>query len=175
MNQHSTTVAEAREAWHTAIHADGGTCPVCERFGKVYVRALNRTMALGLQWLYGENEKKGVREWIDVPNTAPKFVLRSNQLASLRWWGLVERQLPDPDDKTRKHSGMWRITLRGCDFVEGLVAVPFKVHTYNAEAIGSSSESVLFKDIIGEFNCGNTVNAVSSLADRLTARRPYKE
>lgn len=162
------TIQEAKDAWHATIHADGGQCPVCERFGKVYTRVLNKTMMHGLQWLYDANMQKGLREWVNVPETAPKEVLRSNQLASLRWWGLVERQLPAPDDKKSKHSGKWRITLRGCDFVEGKLEVPLKVQTYNAEAIGFSDDLVTFSKVRGDFDYGSLVTAAapSSLASK---------
>ncbi len=125
--------------WHTTIHGDGGECPTCERFGKVYSRGLNDTMAKSLEWLYDQNTKQGVRTWINVPSTAPAEVIRTNQLPSLRWWGLVERELPAPGSK-QKHSGNWRVTLRGADFVEGKMLVPKKVMTYNGEAVGYSDE-----------------------------------
>ena len=146
------TIQDAREAWKKTIHGDGGVCPCCDRFGKVYARALNKTMILSLQWLYKANQEAGLREWIDVPNTAPKSVLRSNQLASLRWWGLVERQLPDPEDKKVKHSGKWRVTLRGLDFVEGSLLVPRKVSTYNGEVVSFSDDEVAIKDVVADFN-----------------------
>jgi len=144
MSSHQT-LQEARSGWKSTIHGDGGICPCCDRWGKVYSRAINSTMALSLQWLYDANMKAGVRCWVDVPNSAPKEVLRSNQLATLRWWGLVERELPDPEDKKRKFSGNWRITLRGMDFVEGRALVPKKVMTYNGDVVGSSDEMTTFE------------------------------
>ena len=151
------TIQEAREAWKATIHGDGGTCPCCERFGKVYARALNKTMVASLKWLASQNVEKGLREWIDVPNTAPKSVLRSNQLATLRWWGLVERQLPDPNDKKVKHSGMWRVTLRGMDFVEGRLLVPKKVSTYNGEVVGVSDEVIAIGEVKAGFDYEATI------------------
>lgn len=147
-----TTLLDAKAGWRKTIHGKGGNCPCCERFGKVYARALNKTMVESLKWLADQNTAKGLREWIDVPNTAPKAVLRSNQLASLRWWGLVERQLPDPGDKKAKHSGMWRVTLRGMDFVEGRLLVPKKVSTYNGEVVSTSDEMVSITSLFPGFN-----------------------
>ena len=145
------SIQDAKEVWRKTIHGDGGVCPCCERWGKVYTRTINKTMAASLQWLYDETLKSvgQIGNWVDVPNTAPKSVLRSNQLPSLRWWGLVERQLPDPQDKAKKHSGMWRITLRGIDFVEGKHLVPKKILTYNTEAVGFGDELVNFKTASG--------------------------
>lgn len=144
----SDTLKQARSDWHATIHGDGGNCPVCERWGKVYSRNINRTMARSLQWLYDAQQKASdLRTWIDVPNTAPKHVLRTNQLATLRWWGLIERKPEDLEDKTQKHTGLWRITLRGMDFVEGKIRVPKTVKTYNAEPVGYGKELVSFTDV----------------------------
>jgi hypothetical protein len=104
-------------------------------------------MASSLKWLYTQNQAKGFREWIDVPNTAPKEVLRSNQLPTLRWWGLVERESPDPKSK-KKHSGHWRITLKGMDFVEGKTLVPKKVMTYNGDVVGMSDDDTNYEDCL---------------------------
>lgn len=142
----TTELEQLRQSWKATIHGDGGKCPCCERFGKVYARGINETMANSLRWLYNKNNEKGLREWIDVPNTADKEVLRTNQLATLRWWGLVERMTPPPDEKKNKtkHSGMWRITLKGLDFVEGRADVPRQVFTYNAEPVGFSDDKTTF-------------------------------
>lgn len=147
-----TTLNQARQQWRDTIHKDGGVCPCCDRWGKVYGRGINATMAASLEWLYTVNLAKGLRTWIDVPNTAPKSVVRSNQLATLRWWGLVERQSPSPDDKSVKHTGMWRITLRGMDFVEGKILIPKKVFTYNGEVVSFGSEEVAFAECKGKFD-----------------------
>lgn len=133
------SLASLRSGWKDTIHGDGGKCPVCDRFGAVYDRKINESMAKALLWLYDRNTDLGVRTWIDVPNTAPASLLRTNQLSTLRWWGLVERQQPEPGSKT-KHSGMWRITLKGADFVEGKLLVPLKVFTYAGEVVGFSDE-----------------------------------
>lgn len=134
-----------RHSWNKTIHGDGGKCPCCDRFGKVYSRTINETMAKSLEWLYKQNTTKGLREWIDVPNSAGKEILRTNQLSLLRWWDLVGRQTPSPTDKKHKgkHSGMWRITLKGMDFVEGKAVVPYKVHTYAGEVVGQTDDNLI--------------------------------
>lgn len=143
----TTELEQLRAAWKSTIHGDGGACPCCDRFGKVYARAINETMAKSLQWLYNKNNEKGLREWIDVPNSAGTEVLRTNQLSTLRWWGLVERMTPPPDEKKNKtkHSGMWRITLKGMDFVEGRTTVPRQVFTYNADVVGFSEDITTYE------------------------------
>lgn len=127
-----------RHQWRDTIEHEGGHCPVCDRWGKVYPRAINRTMARSLIWL---TQAKPVKDgWVDVPAQAPKWLVRSNQLPTLRWWGLVERMPHDSGEK--KFSGMWRVTQSGHDFVDGKVTVPHKVFTYNGEVEGVSLETV---------------------------------
>lgn len=134
-----TELEQLRQTWKSTIHGDGGKCPCCDRFGKLYSRTINKTMATALKWLVEQNQQKGLREWIDVPNTAPPYVLRGYQLTTLRWWGLVERELPDPK-VNKKHSGHWRATLKGIDFVEGRVEVPRKAYHYDGDAVGFSDD-----------------------------------
>ena len=131
-----------RQQWRETIEHEGGKCPVCDRWGKVYPRAINRTMARSLIWL---TQAKPVKDdWVDVPVQAPKWLVRSNQLATLRWWGLVERMAHDAGEK--KFSGMWRVTDFGRAFVEGLATVPKKVFTYKGEVEGVSLETVKIRD-----------------------------
>lgn len=133
---------EMRNAWRETIEHEGGHCPVCDRWGKVYARPINRTMARALLWLCrAESEKEG---WVDVPAAAPRWLVRSNQLPTLRWWNLVERKEHEEDEK--KYSGFWKPTRLGLDFVEGLAEVPKKVYTYKGEVEGFSDEKVKFRD-----------------------------
>ena len=128
------TVDVARSIWQHTIEEKGGHCPVCERWGKVYSRAINSTMAHSLIWLCSAPANED--GWVDVPNHAPRAVIRSNQLPTLAWWDLVER-LENKDSK-QKHSGMWRPTQKGFDFVHKGIQVPKTVYTYNnnVEAFG---------------------------------------
>jgi hypothetical protein len=118
------------KTWNEVIHGDGGHCPVCQRWGKVYVRNINQTMARSLIWLCRTWLANQPKEWVDVPNTAPRSVIRTNQLPTLAWWGLVERCQRNDNNKT-KYSGLWRPTQKGWDFFNGTVKVPHKVYTYN--------------------------------------------
>lgn len=132
---------EAKLWWQKTIYNDGGDCPCCGRWGKVYPRSINVTMAKSLVWL-GDHSS-----WVDVPNTAPRWVLRSNQLPTLRWWGLVERMENSPDSD-QKHSGVWRVTSRGRDFLSGYYAVPKKVFTYDGWPVKWSEEEVFLDDCL---------------------------
>ena len=129
--------SKVRKEWEKTIHSEGGFCPVCDRWGKVYKRKLNVTMVRSLIWL--TKESKGA--WVDVPNKAPRSVVSSNQLSSLKWWGLIERQEPEPNSK-KKFSGFWKPTQLGLDFVANNVLVPLAVYTYNDQVEAFSNERV---------------------------------
>jgi hypothetical protein len=118
------------KSWSEVINGEGGHCPTCGRWGKVYARTLNKTMARSFIWLC-RVAAKDPQAWVDVPNTAPRSVIRTNQLPTLAWWGLVERCHKN-DVNTTKYSGLWRPTLKGWDFYSGRISVPNKVFTYNS-------------------------------------------
>jgi hypothetical protein len=126
---------------------DGGDCPCCGRFSKIYARPINATMSRSLCWLVQAFKTCGA--WINVPVCGPKFVLRSKQLSTLQWWRLIE---PKPNDnpkvKTVRDSGLWRPTQRGIDFVEGKIRVPRKVLTLFGNVIGYSSDEVSIQDTL---------------------------
>ncbi len=127
-----------RDAWRHTIEDEGGYCPVCARWGKIYGRSLNETMARSLIWLVSTPLENG---WVDVPLKGPRWLVRSNQLPTLKWWGLVERCPADEKSKI-KHSGLWRPTDLGYDFVRSAVRVPKKVFTYNDQVEAHSTETV---------------------------------
>ena len=137
------TLEQLRDAWRGTIEDTGGHCPVCDRWGKVYARPINRTMAKSLIWLcHAHSEADG---WVDVPKTGPRWVVQSNQLPTLRWWGLVERKGNEGETKT-KHSGLWRPTDKGLLFVHHGARVPRQVFTYNDTVQGYSTETVAVVD-----------------------------
>ena len=136
-----------RSDWRKTIEGDGGTCPCCDRWGRVYGRGINKTMARSLIWLahHSQGEK-----WVDVPLLAPRWLVRSNQLPTLRWWGLVQRL--DTDDPQQKHSGFWRATTLGLQFAANEVQVPKKAFTYNAAVEYFGEEMVRISDCVERFS-----------------------
>jgi hypothetical protein len=135
-----------RDQWRRTIESDGGHCPVCDRWGRIYARGINKTMAHSLIWLLFAEHEDG---WVDVPSKAPKWLIRSNQLSTLRWWDLVER-CPN-DDPKNKHSGMWRVTELGEKFVNRRVSIPEKVFTYNGEVEGKSNRLVTINECFDDY------------------------
>lgn len=136
-----------RDAWGRTIAHDGGHCPVCDRWGKIYLRNINVTMAHGLMWLCRQTgDEDG---WINVPVVGPQWLVRSNQLATLHWWNLVERKSKDETHKA-KFSGIWRPTQLGKDFASGQARVPKSVYTYNNMVMRYSTQEVLISECLEE-------------------------
>lgn len=138
---------DIQKSWHEVISGKGGHCPTCHRWGKIYSRILNKTMAKSLVWLCQEKARTQ-KDWVDVPNTAPRFVIRSNQLPILATWELVERCPKSRVDarqfkvNTTKYSGLWRPTAKGWDFYHGKITVPERAFTYNNVVLEYGSKRV---------------------------------
>jgi hypothetical protein len=114
-------------------------------------------MAQSLVWL--ANQSAG-GAWVDVPKTGPRWLVRSNQLPTLRWWGLVERRASE--DNAKKHSGLWRATEKGVLFAQNRLLVPKKVYTYNAEVEYFGKELVSIQDCTESFD----YSAVMGIEDK---------
>ena len=135
-----------REEWRQVIEGEGDRCPCCDRWGRIYKRHINETMARSLMWLCDAPTEKG---WVNVPVHAPRWLVRSNQLPTLRWWELVERA--GSDDVKKKHSGLWRPTDLGRAFASGKVAVPKTVFTYNGTREKYGDEEVFISECFGTY------------------------
>lgn len=142
-------ISELREGWNHIITHKGGNCLVCGRWGKVNPRIINRTMARSFIWLCKEKLKRPNNKWIDVQGTAPRSVLRTSQLASMKYWGLIERPRVEHSKENPskvKHTGLWCPTERGWQFYYGTLAVPRKVFVYNDHVLKESEELTLIKE-----------------------------
>ena len=143
----STTLEEARARLREGVR-EGTWCPCCDRWAQAYWRTINKTMARGLQWLA---MRAGMETgyYVDI-TTPPAWLLRSNQLATLRWWGLIERA-PN-DDPKKKSSGMWALTNLGRHFIRGNVAVPRRVCTLFGDVVDQSDDTITVHDIQHHFD-----------------------
>tara|TARA_R110000868_G_scaffold140583_1_gene356351 strand:+ start:15896 stop:16366 length:471 start_codon:yes stop_codon:yes gene_type:complete len=135
-----TLLSEAVKSWKSTISDKGGHCPCCERWGRIYKRPINETMARAVIWLM--RTQAGSGGWVDVPNKGPRWLVRSNQLPTLRWWGLVERL--GTDDPDQKHSGLWRPTEKGILFAHGRIRVPKFAYSYNNDVVDMSYDELIW-------------------------------
>jgi hypothetical protein len=136
---------------------DGVECPCCKGFVRRYKRKFNATMSRSLIWLVRAWETNG-NNWVDVPKTAPRWLVRSNQLPTVRWWGMVER--PPSGDSAQKHSGLWRPTQKGVDFAHGLIKVPERAVTFHGVVEDLVGQDVSVKETLGtKFDYGELMSA----------------
>ena len=140
-------LSEAREQWIKTIEGDGGKCPCCDRWGKIYPRHINATMSRSLIWV--TKNAVDLDGWINIPKAGPRFIVRSNQLPTLRWWGLVERY--PSDDPAKKHSGLWRATELGKSFANNMISIPKTVFTYAGDVVEFSDERVRCPDTFNTY------------------------
>jgi hypothetical protein len=143
------TLDEARE-WVSENLEDGAECPCCGQLAKLYKRKLNSSMARSLIWLV-RHAGPVAREWVDVAQEAPKWLLKSRELPKLAHWGLIEEMPKDPDDTTRRTSGTWRPTEEGVDFVYVRIKATARVHLYNNTLEGfDEDEYITIKQALGK-------------------------
>lgn len=126
---------------------EGVQCPCCGQLARLYKRALNSAMARSLIWLVGESGPN--LDWVDVPNTAPKWLLKSRELPKLVHWGLIEEMPKDPLDTSKRTSGWWRPTSKGRQFAKNTIKVPKRVHLYNNAVQRFDPEEISILDALG--------------------------
>lgn len=133
---------------------------MCRRFTKIYRRTFNRTMAISLLWLDSAvpDDDHG---WVAVSRRAPRWLIRTNQLPSCRWWNLIERQ--PTETPLKKHSGVWRVTSSGREFVQGRHAIPAAVYTYGGEVVSADERAVSVSDCFENFDYERLMNEIACL------------
>jgi len=132
-------LARLRADWTKAIEGNGGHCPCCGRWGKVYTQRLTQSMALALRWIMVHGEQDG---WVQVQERAPRWMMRGKTYSLLEHWGLIESKA--------HRSGVWRATHYGQDFVLGHCEAHAAVHVYDNKVWGLSAETVKFRDCFGK-------------------------
>ena len=133
---------EARQEWDVTIKGEGGYCPCCSRWGKVYPINIHRTMARALHWL-STTSFRNHDGWVNVREVAPKWVLRGGVLTSLKHWGLVQLY---PRDKKEAASGILRVTDKGLNFLFNGYSIPKTAYIYADNLVDYSTE---FTDVQG--------------------------
>ena len=133
--------AELRQGWEGGV-----SCPCCGQFVKKYARKLTTSMAVGLISLYRQSAKGAVAVHIKKIE-----MLNGGEFAQLRRWGLI-REVKN-EDTSKRTSGLWLITSKGIDFVEGNIQVPRYCDTYNGKTLGFSDEQTDIHQALGsKFN-----------------------
>lgn len=130
-------LAEAKRDWRETIEGDGGHCPVCNKFGKVYKIKLSQSLALSLKWIRDHSEDG----WVDVQKMGPRWMLRGKTYPLLAHWGFIESQ--------SSRSGIWGITEQGRAFLNGSVLAPKAVYIYDNNVWAFDAEQTSFRSCFG--------------------------
>jgi hypothetical protein len=147
-----------RGAWKQTTEHKGGYCAVCDKWGKINTLPLTGSMVKALIWLHHEHVLSGDK-WINVPARAPRYVMRSYSISTLKHWNLVaQRYVPPPTKeeikegapRKTKTSGMWQITTHGVDFLNEVIKVPKKLFVYNDTRVGASDEYITARECFEE-------------------------
>jgi hypothetical protein len=150
-----TTIKQARD-YVARGRVNGVYCPCCNKFVKAYRRKLNATMAAALVWLVKHLESTGLPV-AHIPTSAPRSIVRSNQLSTLKHWGLVESvRVPSPDGQATPESGGWRPTELGIAFAQNKATI--------------SSHVVIADDQTVDADAGPQINVITALG----AKYDYK-
>ena len=141
-------VGAAREKFFAqAEMPDGVTCPVCERYGKVYRRKLNSTMAMTLAVMYRVARQRGdVYRWLKLDEFIKKRQMAADY-GKLAYWGLIKADTPE---KGRLGKGRWGLTPLGVEFVTGHALVPRYITVYNGKPRDASIERTTIRAALGD-------------------------
>ena len=160
-NEALKTTDMLRKEWRTTIEGEGGHCPVCDRWGKIYTKRITKTMVKRLAAM--ARVCGGKREWVYLPDITQAVGLAAYSVTALKHWGLVEQRVSetvlDENNKPvlgdKKTSGFWRVTQAGVSFLDGRTRVPKYLLVYNDTTIDSSQDSIGVQECMGEhFNYG---------------------
>lgn len=142
------SLARAHKLFYDII-IDGKSvkCPCCERPDQIHRRRLLASMARGLLWLIWKWER--TKDWVHVPDTAPRHIYRTQDIAKTKHWGLSEGK-PNTSDPTRKELGLWRPLPKGIEFAAGRLLIPKFVLVYRDELMGSEGPDVSVEEVLEE-------------------------
>ena len=130
------------------VGKSGVRCPVCDQYARINSYNLTNRMLGSLMILYEHFDKTKYHHKDDISTKALEVLGKqamssavSGEFAKMKHWGLIEEAEKD-ENKDSRTSGMWRITKRGGDFVEGKIQVPSYIHIYNSTLYGFSGKMV---------------------------------
>ncbi len=138
------------QTFEAATQKQGTHCPCCDRFIKVYRRALSSSMAQWLIYMYKRSALAKIPLWLHVEKDFHGISTPSRgDYAKLRYWGLIEA-MPEVGGSRGRTNGYWRITKKGEEFVEGRITVPARIHLLDNRVVGWSPKTVTIQDVLGK-------------------------
>lgn len=123
-----------RQGWKT----NGCICPCCGQDVVLRERHLYSGQMKSLIALYKAGDGYHHVSKLDPPPAG------GGDFAKLRFWELIEQKINS--DTRKRTSGMWRITEKGINFVEGKIRIPRSCHIFNKKVREWHDEDI---DVIG--------------------------
>lgn len=127
-----------QDEWDRTITGEGGCCPVCGKFGKVYKYKLSQALGLALKWI---KDHAGEDGWVDVQTRGPRWMIRSKTYPLLAHWQFIESK--------NARSGVWRVTDLGRDFLSGFEVAPRAVYVYDNKVMALDAENISYRGCFG--------------------------
>lgn len=138
------TLQEARQRVSQGMDR-GMQCPCCDQYIKRYRRKLNSGLAALLVRVYHEvSVREPAGGWLHVRDAVKDMI--GTDYAILKHWRLIE---PYRENQRRGRAGLWRLTEKGRQFVEGKTTVPEAVYLLNNEVHGFSEETMGIQQALG--------------------------
>lgn len=135
----------------------GGTCPFCQRYGKIYERRISKGMASALCYLYYITvDKEPLNGWINVSEHFANMheSQSASEFSKLKFWGLIEPHVAGS-------KGLWRITDTGKKFVCKEIKIAGSVFVFENNVVGNGLSEIDINDVLIEnfdikkhINCG---------------------
>lgn len=124
-------------------------CTACGHIPNLFKRQLYGTLVKKLALLYGmDKQYPGTYHHIKHFTVSSfKFNWTAGDFAKLRYWGLIESNMPY---KKKPRSGMWRITQKGKDFIDGKIEIPRYAYLSDGALKEFSQETVGVRKALGK-------------------------
>jgi len=118
--QAERTLAQARKDYSETLR-EGGDCPCCDRYGKIYRRKFTSAMARFMISMYRINQETP-GQWVHALNDVAYKLGIGGDYGKTALWRLIEKR-PGGKDDGNPDGGQYRITEKGRSFVEGRLRI----------------------------------------------------
>lgn len=140
-------------------YSSGCSCPACGQHVELYRRGLNSSMARALIIIFRVHRKLGFDKGIKMNQEIANMGIPANNIeyAKLAYWGLLEQST---DEEGKLSSGYWKITDKGCRFVQNVkMTIPKYVFIYNNKVQGYGKSNLNIIAALGDnYNYNKLLN-----------------
>jgi hypothetical protein len=142
------TIEEGKQ-FLTETWRKGTTCPCCRQRVHLAPFKLEHGMTRGLVNLYWLDNKRDDGYFHVKEIEAWRNVYGGGKFAKCKFWEFI---IPMANtDKKKRTSGMWAITEKGRQFVEGKITVPDHALLFNQKCYGLVGDECTIKDSLSRY------------------------